>query len=70
MREIEGIGILHKSDNDFNPNVVKAVRNARRAKDTRDLIDNLSGSKTWEDIEKHEIVLKEEEQNIVDEEER
>ena len=69
MREIEGMGILHKSDHDFNPNVVKAVSQARRAKDARDLIDNLSGSKTWEDIEKHEIVLKEEE-NIVDEEER
>ena len=52
MRELEGMGIVHRSDSDYNSDVVTAIRDARRARDARALIDLLSGAKPFEYIVK------------------
>lgn len=51
MREIENANVLHKSDNDYNKDVVYSVKTARRARNPRDYIDVLSGTKNWTEIE-------------------
>ena len=64
MRELEGTGIVHRSDSDYNSDVVTAIRDARRAKDTRALIDFLGGAKPFE------YVIKEQNQEDIKEMER
>jgi len=51
MREIEGANIIHKSDSDYNKDVVKMIKAARRARNPRDYIDYLGGVKDWLAIE-------------------
>ncbi len=64
MRELEGMGIVHRSDSDYNSDVVTAIRDARRAKDARALMDFLSGAKPFE------YVVKEQKEKDIEEMER
>ena len=48
MREIEGAGIVHKTDNEYNNKVVAAIKKARVAKKANEYIDLLRGTKTME----------------------
>ena len=45
MRELEGVNELHKSNTDYNPNVVESMKSAARAKNPRAYIDYLGGTK-------------------------
>lgn len=51
MREVEGANQLHKSNTEFNTKIVECIDNAKRAKTLRDLIDIMSGSKHWDNVE-------------------
>ena len=70
MRELEGTGIVHRSDSDYNPQVVNAIKDARLAKDPRAFIDYLSGGKPWSYASKTEDYIdtkeKKEEEEIED----
>lgn len=50
MRDLPGVNVVHKSNNEYNPQVVAAVKDAKHVKNTRDYIDLLNGAKSKEDI--------------------
>ncbi|MDE5831318.1 MAG: hypothetical protein K2H53_07090 [Clostridia bacterium] len=53
MRELPGVNELHKSNTDYNKNVVHVIKAATQASNTRDFIDILGQSKKIEDVTRY-----------------
>lgn len=80
MREEKGTGIVHKSDNEFNINVMYYIKLTKQTKNEEESIAILSGAKDEKDVarpnEKIEYVIEdsitdvEQEENEMIEEER
>ena len=55
---------VYEPDHRYNKNVVKAISDARQAKNERELMDYNQGGKTWEEIKTYSERDKEEELEI------